>query len=53
MRNETVVAVLWTLVGVALVCYFAALVSVSINETQWSHVEAPPSHTAPLIYGGH
>jgi hypothetical protein len=50
MRNETVVAILWTLVAVSLVCFFAALVSVHENDMLWSHPIAPP-HKA-YTFGG-
>lgn len=42
MKNETVVGVLWTLVGVTLVCFFTALVTVRIDDAKWSRIVVPP-----------
>lgn len=52
MEDEKVVAILWTLVAVALVCVFAAAVTRARDAQQWSQVETIPTVTAPTIRGG-
>lgn len=50
MHNETVTAILWTLVAVTLVLLFAALVTRAADESLWAHVEQPAAtttHTGP------
>lgn len=44
--------ILWTLVAVALVLFFAALVSKQQNDMQWSHVESPPTTTSSCVVRG-
>lgn len=51
MENAKVVAVLWMLVGVALVVsLFAAKVSIELDKHQWSSVVVPKAHQPGVRY---
>lgn len=48
MEDEKLVAILWMIAAVSVVCFFAALVSQHRDDQQWSHVVPAPAATTPV-----
>jgi len=53
MKYEHVVAICWMLVGVTIVCIFAAKVSMHAEDQQWSYIVTPaPPHAQRAFFFG-